>query len=67
MLHRDNVAKGIHLYDKKKQFLFIQENFHASKSFWKIYLHKYTCNSEFACISDGCVKLCIEIVLSILF
>ena len=24
----------------KKQFLFIQENFHASKSFWKIYLLK---------------------------
>ena len=26
----------------KKQFLFIQENFHASKSFWKIYPLKKT-------------------------
>ena len=32
----NNVAKGIRLL-KKKQFMFIQENFHASKSFWKIY------------------------------
>ena len=24
----------------KKYFLFIQENFHARKSFWKIYPHK---------------------------
>ena len=30
------VAKGIRLLDKKA-FLFIQEKFHASKSFWKIY------------------------------
>ena len=29
----NNVAKGVRLLDKKKQFLFIQENFHASKSF----------------------------------
>ena len=28
----NNAAKGIRLLDKK-QFLFIQENFHASKSF----------------------------------
>ena len=32
----NNVAKSIRLLDKK-QFLIIQENFHASKSFWKIY------------------------------
>ena len=29
----NNVAKGICLLDKKKAFLFIQEQFHASKSF----------------------------------
>ena len=33
----NNVTKGIRLLDKKKQFLFIQEHFNASKSFWKIY------------------------------
>ena len=38
----NNVAKGIRLLDKK-QFLFIQENFHASKSFLKIYPHKELC------------------------
>ena len=32
----NNVAKDIRLLDKKS-FLFIQEKFHASKSFWKIY------------------------------
>ena len=32
----NNVANGIRLLDKKKQFLFQQEKFHASKSFWKI-------------------------------
>ena len=32
----NNLAKGIRLLDKK-QFLFIQEKCHASKSFWKIY------------------------------
>ena len=30
------MAKGIRLLDKK-QILFIQEKFHASKSIWKIY------------------------------
>ena len=30
------VAKSIRLYDKKA-ILVLQENFHASKSFWKIY------------------------------
>ena len=29
----NNVAKGIHLIDKNKQYLFIQEKFHPSKSF----------------------------------
>ena len=32
-----NVAKGIRLLDKKNIISFIQENFHSSKSFWKIY------------------------------
>ena len=35
----NNVAKGTRLLDKK-QFLSIQEKFHASKSFEKIYLLK---------------------------
>ena len=33
----NNVAKGIRLLDKKNIFLFLQETFHASKSFLKIY------------------------------
>ena len=33
----NNVAKSIRLLDKKHFFLFMQEKFHASKSFWKIY------------------------------
>ena len=37
----NNVAKGIRLLDKKKQFLFIQENFHASQSYLKIYTLKW--------------------------
>ena len=32
----NNVAKRIRLLDKK-HVLFIHENFHLSKSFWKIY------------------------------
>ena len=32
----NNVAKGIRLLEKKT-FLLIKENFHASKSFWKIF------------------------------
>ena len=36
----NNVAKGIRLLEKN-QFLFIQENFHSSKSFLKIYPLKH--------------------------
>ena len=38
----NNVAKGIRLLDKKNIFLFLQETFHASKSFLKIYPLKET-------------------------
>ena len=37
----NNVAKGILLLDKKKHFLFIQDKFHAGKSFRKIYPLKH--------------------------
>ena len=38
----------------KKQFLFIQENVHASKSFWKIYPLKLAKKNKFLCKLIGC-------------